>query len=127
MTKIENLRVYMATIVTDEEGEGKSQAEVIVSARNLAGIESFLKDKQTLTRATIMTDWVLADQRESYSGDYFMVDVIYHSEVTRAKENVIYLIRAENFTEIEDIAREEAGDSFEFIQSVEVIPHQVLQ
>ncbi len=126
---MENLKVYMATIITglgDGDGDGV-QTEVIVSAKNLAGIEKFLDPDQILSRATIMTNWVLADTRESYSGNYYMVDTLYTSPVDDSEENIIYLVQANNFTELEEITKEEVGESFDRIQSVEVIPHEILK
>ncbi len=131
---MENIKVYMATVITEAEVDigdsklsqsGNKQEEIIIVARNLKQVEALLEDNQKLQRVVIMANWIIADTRESYSGNYYMVDTIFESPVTAKEENIIYLVQGNNFTEVEEITREEAGSTFEYIQSVEAIPYAV--
>ncbi len=129
---MENTNVYMATIISEVEvvEDDKvqlrnEQEESIIVAKNLKQAEAFLEDNQKFQRIIIMTNWVIADSREEYTGDYFMADTTFESPVTSKDDEIIFLIQAKNFTELEEIAEEESGIAFEYIKSVEAIPHKV--
>ncbi len=123
---MENTNVYMATIATQtDDQERPITEEIVIVAKNITEAESFIEDNQKIQRIVVMENWILADKREEYTGDYYMVDTIYESAVTYKDDDIIYLVQAENFSSIEEITKEEAGETFKFIKSSEIIPYRV--
>ncbi len=118
--------IYMGTIIKPAGNTDTEQREAIMVASDISSAEELLIENEKLIRIINMQDWVPADSREQYQGDFYMVDVLFYSEVTAKTDNIRYLVQADSFTEIEEICEEETGDSFEGILSIEMMPHDIL-
>ncbi len=116
--------IYIATIISQE-----IQRDMILIADSVASAEKLLKDDQRLERIVIMREWVIADSREEYSGEFHLADVVYDNSIVNGNEfeSVQYLVQAESFADIEEIVKEETGEVFQFIRTIERSPYQVFE
>ncbi len=126
-------KIYICTISTADSEPGdyslaalKTVRDCVIIAPSIAEAEALVPEEEFLQRIILTKSWIMADKRESYSGDFYIVDVIFESPVSLEDESIVYLIRGESFAEIEEIAREEAGDTFQCIQSIETLPYEIL-
>ncbi len=95
-------------------------------ARDVAGAEKLLAKSEKLERIVLMDDWIPADSRSQYQGDFYMVDVSYVSPVNDEIDSIRYLVKANSFTEIEEICKEETQETFDAVKSVDSMPYDVL-
>ncbi len=115
------MNIYIATLVNPTEG---SQKDVILLAENITDAEALTGEGNRLDRLVIMNDWVLLDGDKE--GDYFIADIVYDDAVTGKQEGLQYFAKIESFTSMENMVKEDAGESFEFIRTIEKSPYEVI-
>ena len=117
--------IYVATIVA-KDCEGYQEDKIIIT-EDIASAEAQIDPDKSLERI-VAIDWLIADKRESYKGDYYTCDTVYDDSLGSgdARAKAYYLIQAESFKEVEEIAREEVGEVFEYVRMIEKAPWKVL-
>ncbi len=129
-------KIYIATLRPTEEQEvpeglpqgliPEQKVEKVVLADNISEVEAVVPDGFIMDRVVMIEQWILAEEVEDKKGDFYMADTVYFDEVKQEEDSMQFFVRAETFTEIEDIVSDECGETFRYIKAVEKAPYEVL-